>query len=407
MKAPQRHPDRTEEIRVPALQSCEHPAAAHRNPLADDGTGSGRTDPLHLRFGDHGSGRGHSGPADHGGCRARCSATATGWSDGVWGDAAADSASTDAYGRTPPSGTPDRCTPSTQLMGGRGCGSTGTGRPSDHRDRVSVWLFGFGDQQPGARSGRRWEGDLRPRSVHRGQRAARSEGHLRARHLHGRHHRRPRHHQPVRRSGDCPAPVQLGVAPDAKLLAVKLATTDGSTDVSQVIAALDWVAEHPVMPDGTRIRVINLSYGTGSAQAYIADPLAAAAENAWRNGIVVVTSAGNDGTPDGRLTNPAIDPYVLAVAATDGGLKSNGWRGQGRQGVVLQSSATPAGALTSRRRGRRSSPCARPVPPSIPTIPRAGSPVTRPARCSAGAEPARRLRWSRARWRCCCRPTRR
>ncbi len=65
------------------------------------------------------------------------------------------------------------------------------------------------------------------------------------------------------------------LAPDAKLLAVKLATTDGSTDVSQVIAALDWVTEHPVMADGTRIRVINLSYGTVSAQNYLADPLAA------------------------------------------------------------------------------------------------------------------------------------
>src|SRR5690349_10977144 len=37
---------------------------------------------------------------------------------------------------------------------------------------------------------------------------------------------------------------ELGVAPDAQLLALKLASTDGSTDVSQVIAGLDWVAEH-------------------------------------------------------------------------------------------------------------------------------------------------------------------
>jgi serine protease AprX len=127
--------------------------------------------------------------------------------------------------------------------------------------------------------------------------------------------------------GSAPAQIQLGVAPDAKLLAIKLATTDGSTDVSQVIAALDWVTEHPVMPDGTRIRVINLSYGTSSAQSYAADPLAAAAENAWRHGIVVVTSAGNDGTATGRLTDPAIDPYVLAVGATDSGDTTNGWQG--------------------------------------------------------------------------------
>jgi serine protease AprX len=122
-----------------------------------------------------------------------------------------------------------------------------------------------------------------------------------------------------------PANVQLGVAPDAKLLALKLATTDGSTDVSQVIAALDWVTQHPVLPDGTRVRVINLSYGTGSAQSYLVDPLAAAAENAWHHGIVVVTSAGNNGSENGRLTDPAIDPYVIAVGATDSGNRVSGW----------------------------------------------------------------------------------
>jgi serine protease AprX len=122
-----------------------------------------------------------------------------------------------------------------------------------------------------------------------------------------------------------PANVQLGVAPDAGLLAMKLATTDGSVDVSQVIAALDWVTQHPVLPDGTRVRVINLSYGTDSAQDYLADPLAAAAENAWQHGIVVVTSAGNGGSDNARLTDPAINPYVIAVGATDSKTKVNGW----------------------------------------------------------------------------------
>lgn len=122
-----------------------------------------------------------------------------------------------------------------------------------------------------------------------------------------------------------PANVQLGVAPDAKLLAMKLAATDGSTDVSQVIAALDWVTEHPTMPDGTRIRVINLSYGTDSAQSYLTDPLAAAAENAWRHGIVVVASVGNSGTATGRVTDPASDPYVLAVGASSASNLVNGW----------------------------------------------------------------------------------
>ena len=119
--------------------------------------------------------------------------------------------------------------------------------------------------------------------------------------------------------------VQLGVAPDAELESMKLATTDGSTDVSQVIAGLDWITQHPVTADGTRIRVVNLAFGTDSVQPYQADPLAAAAENAWKHGIVVVVSGGNDGPTAGRLSDPAIDPYVLAVGASDGKDSVAGW----------------------------------------------------------------------------------
>jgi len=118
--------------------------------------------------------------------------------------------------------------------------------------------------------------------------------------------------------------VQLGVAPDARLLAVKLATTDGSTDVSQVIAGLDWVVQHR-NDNGMAVRVVNLSYGTLSTQSYQQDPLAAAVENAWKHGIVVVVSAGNEGSELGRLNDPAIDPFVLAVGASDPLTEVKGW----------------------------------------------------------------------------------
>lgn len=120
------------------------------------------------------------------------------------------------------------------------------------------------------------------------------------------------------------ASVQLGVAPDTRLLSVKVATTDGSVDVSQVIAALDWVVQHRD-DNGMRVRVVNLSYGTLSAQPYQLDPLAAAAENAWKHGIVVVVAGGNEGPDAGRLTDPAIDPYVLAVGAADPHALVSGW----------------------------------------------------------------------------------
>jgi serine protease AprX len=108
----------------------------------------------------------------------------------------------------------------------------------------------------------------------------------------------------------------LGMAPGSRLVSIKLADAHGTTDVSQVIAAIDWVIEHG-QDNGLNIRVLNLSFGTDSTQPHALDPLAHAAEVAWSRGVVVVASAGNgDGTRLG-LANPAYDPALLAVGAQD------------------------------------------------------------------------------------------
>ena len=114
----------------------------------------------------------------------------------------------------------------------------------------------------------------------------------------------------------------VGVAPDATLINVKVGAADGSVDVSQVIAGLDWVVAHRDDP-GLNIRVVNLSFGTDSTQDYRIDPLAYAAEVVWRSGIVVVAAAGNEGNATSVLSDPASDPFVLAVGA-DGAYDKGG-----------------------------------------------------------------------------------
>ena len=47
------------------------------------------------------------------------------------------------------------------------------------------------------------------------------------------------------------------------------------------------------------------------------DPLAAAAEKAWKSGLVVVAAAGNDGSANDTIAIPARNPYVIAVGASD------------------------------------------------------------------------------------------
>jgi serine protease AprX len=120
---------------------------------------------------------------------------------------------------------------------------------------------------------------------------------------------------------DAPASAYRGIAPDSRIVSLKVATADGGTDVSQVIAAIDWVVHHAHDP-GLNIRILNLSYGTNSTQSYALDPLAFAAEQAWKHGIVVVAASGNSGfqrrlNNEPALANPAYDPFLLAVGASD------------------------------------------------------------------------------------------
>ncbi|MDJ0663200.1 MAG: S8 family serine peptidase [Acidimicrobiia bacterium] len=106
-----------------------------------------------------------------------------------------------------------------------------------------------------------------------------------------------------------------GVARYSRIVNVKVGAFDGSVDVSQVIAAIDWVVQHK-NDNGMNIRVLNLSYGTDGTQNPSVDPLSFAVEQAWKAGIVVVVAAGNDG-PGVPLNNPATNPYVIAVGAAD------------------------------------------------------------------------------------------
>ncbi|MDH3753504.1 MAG: S8 family serine peptidase [Acidimicrobiia bacterium] len=117
-------------------------------------------------------------------------------------------------------------------------------------------------------------------------------------------------------AGDAASGSELteGVAPGARIVNVKVGAGDGTVDVTQVIAGIDWVIQHR-NDAGMNIRVISLAFGTDADVDWHSDPLVHAVENAWRAGIVVVVAGGNDGKTEGHLGNPALDPYVIAVGA--------------------------------------------------------------------------------------------
>jgi serine protease AprX len=107
---------------------------------------------------------------------------------------------------------------------------------------------------------------------------------------------------------------QRGVAPGAHLVSIKVAGRDGSSDVSTILAAIQWAVSYK---DQYGIRVLNLSLGTDSSQSYRVDPLNYAVERAWAAGLTVVVAAGNLGPTSGSVTKPADDPFVISVGAVD------------------------------------------------------------------------------------------
>jgi serine protease AprX len=113
-------------------------------------------------------------------------------------------------------------------------------------------------------------------------------------------------------SANAPGGTYSGAAPDAHIVAVKVAGRNGVVDVSTMLQAMTWVAAYK---DQFNIRVLNLSWGVASTQDPAVDPLDYAVERLWSDGIVVVVAAGNSGPYNGTITKPADDPVVLTVGA--------------------------------------------------------------------------------------------
>ena len=108
-----------------------------------------------------------------------------------------------------------------------------------------------------------------------------------------------------------------GIAPNAKIINLRVLDQNGTATDSTVIAAIQKAIS---LKSTYNIRVINLSLGRGVFESYKLDPLCQAVENAWQNGIVVVVAAGNFGRyqpTDGyaTVTSPGNDPYALTVGS--------------------------------------------------------------------------------------------
>ncbi|XP_021295443.1 cucumisin-like isoform X1 [Herrania umbratica] len=97
-----------------------------------------------------------------------------------------------------------------------------------------------------------------------------------------------------------------GGVPSARIAAYKICWSDGCKD-ADILAAFD-----DAIADG--VDIISISVGGHSPEDYFKDSISIGAFHAMKNGVLTVTSAGNDG-PD-RSTISNFSPWSLAAAAS-------------------------------------------------------------------------------------------
>ncbi|HEX8191115.1 MAG TPA: S8 family peptidase, partial [Pyrinomonadaceae bacterium] len=143
-----------------------------------------------------------------------------------------------------------------------------------------------------------------------------------------------------------------GIAPNAKIVNLRVLNSQGKGTVSTLLAAIDWVKSNRA---NYNIRVVNLSLGTAAVDSYTVDPLCLAVRGLVDAGVVVVAAAGNEGKDGagnkvyGQIHSPGNDPSVITVGASN----TFGTDARNDDGVATYSSRGPTRSFRTDAYGQR------------------------------------------------------
>ena len=107
-----------------------------------------------------------------------------------------------------------------------------------------------------------------------------------------------------------------GMAPYAGLVAGKVLDKKGDGELSSMLQGIDWVLQNK---ERWNIRILNVSVGVGQLMSEEKEKmLREKLEGAWKEGLLVVCAAGNNGPECGTLSTIGKSPYLITVGCHDG-----------------------------------------------------------------------------------------
>lgn len=104
----------------------------------------------------------------------------------------------------------------------------------------------------------------------------------------------------------------IGIAPESKLFILKVINDDGQADNYAVVEGLKWIlANHKLY----NIRIVNMSFGFPNYGDYKDSPIFGCINKLHEEGVLLVSSVGNNGKSTNSITIPAIFPNVVSVGS--------------------------------------------------------------------------------------------
>lgn len=113
----------------------------------------------------------------------------------------------------------------------------------------------------------------------------------------------------------------MGIAPECRLIHVKVLDEKGNGSKADVLEGIHWVLQRR---NQYGIRILNISVGTVRESRQRDLQLVEAVERAWDAGLVVVVAAGNMGPEPMSITVPGNSRKVITVGSYDDCRKTGG-----------------------------------------------------------------------------------